>query len=309
MIPTTLTDSTSSYFDISTNQIENALPPHYRSSLNPQHQHHNRKEPKFQRLNGSLVNYSFEEDSAINWTEASYQFSQPIQFNNRSSNSFRQTKVIDGYSNSRSSGIKSHSLSGNNSGFGSEHQSFISNTSSLSTEENLYFTPCSSLAPSRVNSADSFEDPESTNSKYTIHSKPQMPVPINQLPHAQNQKHHSNRTHHNQHNQRDSSSTSMGLQQRSGSPSSVHSGGQNSTYSGGGGSHNNSSHQSKCRQLPCRTFISTGSCPYGDRCVFLHDPRIMSKPIYIRCKVKIYTLSFTFFARTNFCPFPSYFHC
>lgn len=26
----------------------------------------------------------------------------------------------------------------------------------------------------------------------------------------------------------------------------------------------------KCRQLPCRTFISTGSCPYGDRCVFLH---------------------------------------
>lgn len=43
--------------------------------------------------------------------------------------------------------------------------------------------------------------------------------------------------------------------------------------------------QSKCRQLPCRTFISTGSCPYGDRCVFLHDPSIVSKPIYIRSKV------------------------
>lgn len=43
----------------------------------------------------------------------------------------------------------------------------------------------------------------------------------------------------------------------------------------------------KCRQLPCRTFISTGSCPYGDRCVFLHDPSVVSKPIYIRCKVII----------------------
>jgi hypothetical protein len=43
--------------------------------------------------------------------------------------------------------------------------------------------------------------------------------------------------------------------------------------------------QFKCRQLPCRTFISTGSCPYGDRCVFLHDPSIVSKPIYIRSKV------------------------
>ncbi|KAJ1440819.1 hypothetical protein B484DRAFT_476588 [Ochromonadaceae sp. CCMP2298] len=43
---------------------------------------------------------------------------------------------------------------------------------------------------------------------------------------------------------------------------------------------------SKCRQLPCRTFISTGSCPYGERCVFLHDASIVSKPIYIRSKRK-----------------------
>jgi len=42
----------------------------------------------------------------------------------------------------------------------------------------------------------------------------------------------------------------------------------------------------KCRQLPCRTFISTGSCPYGDRCVFLHDLSIVSRPIYIRSKRK-----------------------
>lgn len=42
----------------------------------------------------------------------------------------------------------------------------------------------------------------------------------------------------------------------------------------------------KCRQLPCRTFISTGSCPYGDRCVFLHDARITSKPVYVRSKRK-----------------------
>lgn len=41
----------------------------------------------------------------------------------------------------------------------------------------------------------------------------------------------------------------------------------------------------KCRQLPCKTFISTGSCPYGDRCVFLHDMSIVSTPIYIKSKV------------------------
>eukprot|EP01038_Epipyxis_sp_PR26KG_P008127 gene8127-11005_t len=31
---------------------------------------------------------------------------------------------------------------------------------------------------------------------------------------------------------------------------------------------------SKFRQLPCRTFVSVGSCPYRERCVYLHDPRI-----------------------------------
>lgn len=45
--------------------------------------------------------------------------------------------------------------------------------------------------------------------------------------------------------------------------------------------------QVKCRQLPCRTFISCGSCPYGDRCVFLHDAAVVSKPIYIRSKVRL----------------------
>jgi hypothetical protein len=44
--------------------------------------------------------------------------------------------------------------------------------------------------------------------------------------------------------------------------------------------------QFKCRQLPCRTFISTGSCPFGDRCVFLHDPCIVAKPVYIKTKRK-----------------------
>lgn len=46
-------------------------------------------------------------------------------------------------------------------------------------------------------------------------------------------------------------------------------------------------HAFKCRQLPCRTFISTGACPYGDRCVFLHDPCIMSKPVFIKAKVNL----------------------
>lgn len=47
---------------------------------------------------------------------------------------------------------------------------------------------------------------------------------------------------------------------------------------------NHTQHAFKCRQLPCRTFISTGACPYGDRCVFLHDPCIMSKPVFVKSK-------------------------
>lgn len=48
----------------------------------------------------------------------------------------------------------------------------------------------------------------------------------------------------------------------------------------------------KCRQLPCRTFVSTGSCPYGDRCVFLHDPCILSKSIFIKIRVLFQFLHF-----------------
>lgn len=33
----------------------------------------------------------------------------------------------------------------------------------------------------------------------------------------------------------------------------------------------------KYRVLPCKTYISVGNCPYRDRCVYLHDPRIGSK--------------------------------
>ena len=32
----------------------------------------------------------------------------------------------------------------------------------------------------------------------------------------------------------------------------------------------------KYRQLPCRTFLATGHCPYKDRCVYLHCPSIRS---------------------------------
>jgi hypothetical protein len=33
----------------------------------------------------------------------------------------------------------------------------------------------------------------------------------------------------------------------------------------------------KYRQLPCRTFISVGTCPYRERCVYLHDPRCICR--------------------------------
>ena len=46
----------------------------------------------------------------------------------------------------------------------------------------------------------------------------------------------------------------------------------------------------KCRQLPCKTFLSTGSCPYSERCIFLHDPYLAAKPIYIKAKVNFILL-------------------
>lgn len=30
-------------------------------------------------------------------------------------------------------------------------------------------------------------------------------------------------------------------------------------------------------QLPCRTFVSAGTCPFRSRCQFLHDPRCLSR--------------------------------
>lgn len=33
----------------------------------------------------------------------------------------------------------------------------------------------------------------------------------------------------------------------------------------------------KYRQLPCRTFVSVGTCPYRERCVYLHDPRCICR--------------------------------
>jgi len=40
----------------------------------------------------------------------------------------------------------------------------------------------------------------------------------------------------------------------------------------------------KFRQLPCRTFIATGHCPYKDRCVYLHCPSIRS-PLEVSAKL------------------------
>lgn len=61
----------------------------------------------------------------------------------------------------------------------------------------------------------------------------------------------------------------------------------------------------KCRQLPCRTFISTGSCPYGDRCVFLHDLSIVSRPIYIRSKVGCTCMRYDACTEQSITPFRS----
>lgn len=42
----------------------------------------------------------------------------------------------------------------------------------------------------------------------------------------------------------------------------------------------------KFRRLPCRTFISTGTCPYRERCVYLHDPRIATKSVKSKSRKK-----------------------
>jgi hypothetical protein len=42
----------------------------------------------------------------------------------------------------------------------------------------------------------------------------------------------------------------------------------------------------KFRQLPCKTFVSVGSCPYRDRCVYLHDPRLVYKEAKTKTRKK-----------------------
>lgn len=49
-------------------------------------------------------------------------------------------------------------------------------------------------------------------------------------------------------------------------------------------SHNNLLYSnSPCYSLPCFTLISTGYCPYNDRCLFIHDYRLICKQ-----KTKLY---------------------
>ncbi len=38
-------------------------------------------------------------------------------------------------------------------------------------------------------------------------------------------------------------------------------------------------------QLPCKTMISCGACPYRDRCTFVHDNRIRSKT-YVKTNIR-----------------------
>jgi hypothetical protein len=48
----------------------------------------------------------------------------------------------------------------------------------------------------------------------------------------------------------------------------------------------NTDYPLKFRQLPCKTFVSIGACPYRDRCKFLHDPRIIAQDSRSRIRSK-----------------------
>lgn len=60
-------------------------------------------------------------------------------------------------------------------------------------------------------------------------------------------------------------------------------------YAGGGNGGNGAGQKrtdDKFRRLPCRTFICTGTCPYRERCVYLHDPRIISRNVKSKSRRK-----------------------
>ena len=46
------------------------------------------------------------------------------------------------------------------------------------------------------------------------------------------------------------------------------------------------SDENKYRQLPCKTFVCVGTCPYRDRCVYLHDPRLIYKDAKTKTRKK-----------------------
>ena len=57
----------------------------------------------------------------------------------------------------------------------------------------------------------------------------------------------------------------------------------------------------KFRQLPCRTFIATGYCPYKDRCVYLHCPSVRTPYEVSFSTLLLYYLALYAFFTRNIC--------
>lgn len=54
--------------------------------------------------------------------------------------------------------------------------------------------------------------------------------------------------------------------------------------------------------LPCINYIACGSCPYSNRCQYIHDSRISNhtyKPLK-KCKINVYGKDLFYWPRSNY---------
>jgi len=127
--------------------------------------------------------------------------------------------------------------------------------------------------------------PQPFNANFHPHDLPHHQQPYQHYPHSQQRQMQQPRPNHHHHQQ--NTNNQMNYNNYNHYPTNNHDGYvMKSTGNGNKTNHHNNNHHNhnknnKAKQvLPCFNLVCTGTCAYGPKCTFLHDPRAqLPKPL------------------------------